>query len=248
MNMKSGLKPLGEMIAAAALAALAALAAPVHAQTVGQEPLGAPRVPQTHSVEQANATLEQVARERAVVNDEFAASERVCAARFFVNNCLDKAKEKRRAALAGLRAVEVEAQHFKRADSVAKRDADLAERARKDAEDQAQRAAHAPREPKVVDDKPPAPPSGRKVADREAEHAARLKREQAQEAADAGKRAANVEAFERKQVESGRRQAAVAKKKAENAARAAAKEASDKKRAEAEAAAAAAAAAKAASK
>jgi hypothetical protein len=232
--MRAGLKPLGEMIAAAALAALAALAAPAQAQTT--------------SVEQANATLAQVAKDRAAVNDEFSASERVCTTRFFVNNCLDKAKEKRRAALAGLRAIEVEAQHFKRADSVAKRDADLAERARKDAEDQAQRAAHVPKEPKVVDDKPPAPPSGRRVADREAEHAARLKREQAQDAADAGKRAANVEAFERKKLESQHRQAEVAKKKAENAAKAAAKEAADKKRAEAEAAAAAAAAAKAASK
>jgi hypothetical protein len=232
--MRAGLKPLGEMIAAAALAALAALAAPAQAQTT--------------SVEQANATLAQVAKDRAAVNDEFSASERVCTTRFFVNNCLDKAKEKRRAALAGLRAIEVEAQHFKRADSVAKRDADLAERARKDTEDQAQRAAHVPKEPKVVDDKPPAPPSGRRVADREAEHAARLKREQAQDAADAGKRAANVEAFERKKLESQHRQAEVAKKKAENAAKAAAKEAADKKRAEAEAAAAAAAAAKAASK
>ncbi|MFS2003852.1 hypothetical protein ACEN9F_09530 [Duganella sp. CT11-25] len=233
--MRAGLKPLGEMIAAAALAALAALAAPAQAQTT--------------SVEQANATLAQVAKDRAAVNDEFSASERVCTTRFFVNNCLDKAKEKRRAALAGLRALEVEAQHFKRADSVAKRDADLAERARKDAEDQAQRAAHVPKEPKVADDKPPpAPPSGRRVADREAEHAAKLKREQAQDAADAGKRAANVEAFERKKLESQHRQAEVAKKKAENAAKAAAKEAADKKRAEAEAAAAAAAAAKAASK
>jgi hypothetical protein len=242
--MKPGLKPLGELIAAAVLAALAALAAPAHAQSAGQQPPAAPRVPETRSVEQADAKLEQVARDRAAVNDEFAASERVCYAKFFVNNCLDKAKEKRRVALAELRAIEVEAQHFKRADSVAKRDADLAERARKDAEDEAKRAAHVPKEPKVVDDKPPAPPSGRKVAQREAEHEAKLKREAAQQAADAGKRAANVEAFERKKLESQRRQAEVAKKKAENAAKAAAKEASEKKKAEAEAAAAAKAASK----
>jgi colicin import membrane protein len=236
--MRPSLKPLGEMIAVAALAALAALAAPVQAQDIGQAPLGAPRVPQSHSVEQANATLEQVARDRAAVNDEFAASERVCNTKFFVNNCLDKAKEKRRAALASLRAIEVEAQHFKRADSVAKRDADLAERVRKDNEEQALRAAKPPKAPKEEHEAPHAP-TGPTVAEREAEHDAKEKRQGAQEAAGAGKRAANVAAFEEKQAESLRRQAIVAKKKEENAAKQAAKQASDKKKADAAAAAAA---------
>ena len=229
--MRASLKPLRDVIAIAVLAAGAALAAPV--------------VAQTHSVEQANATLEQVAKDRTAVNDEFAASERVCYAKFFVNNCLDKAKEKRRAALASIRAVEVEAEHFKRAASVQKRDADLAERARKDAEDQAARAAQPPKEPKVADDKPHSTPaSGPSVAEREAEHAAKEKRQQAQDAAEAGKRAANVAAFERKKEDSVRRQAEVERKKEENAKKQAAKEASDKKKADADAAAAAAAAAK----
>lgn len=244
-NMRASLKPLGEMIAIAILAAGAALAAPAVAQNAGQEAAAAPRVPPSQSVEQANATLERVAKGRAAVNDEFTSSERVCYAKFFVNNCLDKAKEKRRVELAGWRALEVEAEHFKRAASVEKRDADLAERARKDAEDQAARAALPPKEPKVADDKPHATPaSGPSVAQREAEHEARLKREQAQDAADAGKRAANVEAFERKKADSVRRQADVVKKKEENARQQAAKAASDKRKADAEAAAAAAAAAK----
>jgi colicin import membrane protein len=215
-----------------------ALAAPAQAQTPTP----------TTSVAQADATLAKVATDRAAVNDEFAASERVCTAKFFVNNCLDKAKEKRRVELSALRALEVEAQHFKRADSVAKRDADLAERVRKDAEEQATRAAQVPKEHKAPDDKPRNPPSsGPSLAEREATHAAKLKREAAQEAADAGKRAANVEAFKEKQAESVRRQAEVARKKQENQAKAAASEASEKKRADAEAA-AAAKAAKAASK
>ena len=234
--MKPGLKPLGEMIAAAALAALAALAAPAHAEAQAPTP--------TTSIEQAEATLAKVAKDRAAVNDEFAASERVCTSKFFVNNCLDKAKEKRRVELSGLRAIEVEAQHFKRADSVAKRDAELAERVRKDAEEQATRAAQVPKEPKAVDDKPHNPPSGPSLAEREAAHTAKLKREAAQEAADAGKRAANVEAFQKKQAESVRRQAEVARKKQESAAKAAASEAAEKKRVEAEAAAAAKAALK----
>lgn len=237
--MKRGLKPLGEMIAAVTLLALAGLAAPVQAQEGGQaQQASEPRVPPTHSVEQADATLARVAKDREAVNDEFAASERVCSAKFFVNNCLDKAKEKRRVALAGLRAIEVEAEHFKRADSVARRDADLAERARKDAEEQALRAAQPPKQPKVVDEKAPAAPSGRKVVDREADHEAKLQREAAQQAADAGKRAANVEAFEKKKAESERRQAEVARKKAENDAKATARAAAEKKRAEAAAAAA----------
>ena len=239
--MRPSLKPLGEMIAAAALAALAALAAPAQAQTA--EPAAVPQP--THSVEQANATLQQVAKDRAAVHEEFAASERVCYDKFFVNYCLDKAKEKRRAALAKLRATEVEAEHFKRADSVEKRDADLAVRARKDAEEEAQRAAMPPKEAKVVDDTPrPAPNAGKPVVDREAEHAAKVQRQAAQDAADAGNRAANVAAFEKKQAESEKRKAQVAKKKADSDAKRAAHEASEKKKADAEAAAAAAAAKK----
>jgi colicin import membrane protein len=247
--MRASLKPLGDMIAIAILAAGAALAAPAVAQTTaqnaGQEAAAAPSVPPTQSVEQADAKLAQVAKDRAAVNDEYAESERVCYGKFFVNNCLDKAKEKRRVALASIRAVEVEAEHFKRAASVQKRDADLAERARKDAEDQAARSAQPPKEPKVVDDKPHSTPaSGPSVAEREAEHAAKEKRQQAQDAAEAGKRAANAAAFERKKEDSVRRQADVERKKQENANKQAAKAASDKKRAEADAAAAAAAASK----
>jgi hypothetical protein len=233
--MRAGLKPLGEMIAAATLAALAALAAPAQAQTT--------------SVEQANAKLEQVAKDRDAVEQEYATSENVCNSKFFVNNCLDKAKEKRRVALSSLRAIEVEAEHFKRVDSVRKRDADLAERARKDADEQAQRAAHGPKQHTAPEDKPaPTRAAGPTVAEREAGHEARLQRQQAKDAAEADQRAAKAAAFERKKAESERRQAEVAKKKEQNAAKAAAKEASEKKRAEAEAAAAAAAAAKAASK
>ena len=241
--MRASLKPLGEMIAAAALAALAALVAPAQAENAGRDAVAA-AVPPSRSVEQANATLVQVAKGRAAVQDEYAASERVCYTKFFVNNCLDKAKEKRRAALAVLRATEVEAEHFKRVDSVAKRDADLAERARKDAEEQALRDAMPPKEAKVVDDTPRPAPNGGKVVDREAEHAAKVKRQAAQDAADAGKRTASVAAFEQKKAESEKRLAQVAKKKAESDARRAAHDESEKKRAAAEAAAAASAAAK----
>lgn len=240
--MRPSLKPLGDMIAVAALAALAALAAPVQAESNVQP------VPPTRSVEQANATLAQVARDRAVVHEEFAASETVCYTKFFVNHCLDQAKEKRRVALSRLRATEVEAEHFKRADSVEKRDADLAERARKDAEEENYRATLPPKEAKVVDDTPRPAPRGGKIVDREAEHAAKVQRQEAQDAADAGKRAAAVAAFEKKQVDAQKRQEKVAKKKAESDAKRAAHEESEKKKAAAAEAAAAAAAAAASKK
>lgn len=185
------------------------------------------------SVEQANAALDKVAKDRAAVHEEFAASERECSTKFFVNNCLDKAKEKRRVALATVRAAEVEAQHFKRADSVARRDADLAERARKDAEEAALRAAQPPKPPHEEKPEPPAP-TGPRVADREAVHDAKVKRQEQKDAAEASKRAANVEAFEKKKAESERRQAEVARKVAENEAKAARRAEAEKKKAEAQ--------------
>lgn len=201
------------LLAAVLVSASASVAVGALAQDIGQDPLGAPRVPRSHSVEQANATLAQVAKDRARVNEEYAASEKVCYTKFFVNNCLDVAKEKRRAALSQLRAVEVEASHFKRQDSVDKRDVELAERVRKDAEEQAMRAQQEPKAAKVVDDTPRAAPGGPSVAEREAQHDAKMQRQQAEDAANAGKRAANVEAYERKKTEALKRQAEIAKKK-----------------------------------
>ena len=88
---------------------------------------GVTGVASTHSVTEADARLAGVARQRAAVEAKFSDSERSCYTQFFVNHCLDQAKEKRRAALTSLRAIEVEASHFKRADAVAKRDQVLAE-------------------------------------------------------------------------------------------------------------------------
>eukprot|EP01034_Spumella_vulgaris_P003122 gene3122-4024_t len=91
-----------------------AAALPAQAQKIGQAPVGEPAVPQSHSVEQADARLAEVERSRAAVQAEYAAAEQVCNAKFFVNYCLDAVKEKRRVALAGLRAIEVEANQYKR--------------------------------------------------------------------------------------------------------------------------------------
>jgi len=236
--MRASLKPLGDMIAIAVLAAVAAALLVKAAPAVAQEATSV--APPSHSVEEADATLAKVARERDAVNAEYAAREAVCNEKFFVNNCLDKAKEQRRAALANLRVLEVEAEHFKRADSVARRDADLAERVRKDEEELARREALPPKPVKDVENAPaPAPPKGRRVAEREADHAAKMKREAAATAADADKRAANVARFEQKKIDAERRQAEVAKRVAETERKVAAKVAAEKKKAAAAAAAAA---------
>jgi colicin import membrane protein len=221
----------------------ATLLGPARAQTIGQAPQGAPGVPVSHSIEQADATLAQVARDRAAVQQRYAQDEQVCYGKFFVNHCLDQAREKRRAALAELRAVEVEANHFKRKDAVERRDAELAERARKDEQEQAARAAQPPRPARApADETPaPAPKGGPTLEQRQAAHDAQEQRREAEQAAGASRRAANVAAFERKQQESAARQAAIAKKRQEAGARRAAREEAERKKAAAAAAAAASA-------
>lgn len=214
------------------------------AQDIGSPVLNEPAVPLTHSVEQADARLAEVAAARDKVNREFAADEQVCNGKFFVNHCLDQAKEKRRLALAGLRAVEVEANRYKRQAAVDKRDAELAERMKKDEEEDARRSA-APQKPHAehAATGPTAKP-GLSQEQRQAEHDAKERRRQAQEAADAPKRAENVEAFEKKQVESEHRRTRVAERMAERAEKNRKKAEAAAARAEAAAAAAKAAAAK----
>lgn len=217
------------------LAGLLLAGAPALAAELGQDPIGASPVPVSHSVEQADATLAEVERDRAAVHARFAAAEQVCYTRFFVNRCLDQAKEERRAALASLRTVEVEASHFKREHAVALRDAELAERLRKDQEEQARRAELPRKAPVALDDAVRPPPAGPTPEQRQAEHDARVRRQQAEEAAGAGQRAANVAAFEQKRRDAAQRQADVAAKKAAKAAKAARAEQDAKAKAEASA-------------
>lgn len=227
-----------------AFAMFMSLACAASAQDIGRPVLHVPEVPLTHSVEQADARLAEVAAARAKVNQAYAADEQVCNDKFFVNHCLDDAKEKRRLALAGLRAVEVEANRYKRQAAVDKRDAELAERLKKDAEEDARRTA-APHKPQAERSAaaPTAKP-GPSPEQRQAEHDAKERRRLAQEAADAPKRAENVAAFEKKQAQSEQRRARIAERMAERAEKARKKAEAAAAKAEAEAAAAKAAAAK----
>jgi hypothetical protein len=215
-NMNSLATPLARAIGAACVAALAALAAPAQAQSqkIGQDAQLAPTLPQSHSVEQADARLAEVAKGRAAVQAEYDAAEQVCYKKFFVNNCLDKAKEKRRGELSGLRKIEVEANHFKRQYTVDKRDAELSERMKKDEQELARRTETPPKEHVEHEPSKPGGKPGPSTEQRQAEHDAKVQQQQAKEAAEAPKRAANVAAFNKKKVDSEKRQADIAAKKA----------------------------------
>ncbi|WP_402718979.1 hypothetical protein [Janthinobacterium rivuli] len=208
----------------AALGLVLALSACAHQGAPALDEVGAPQVPATLSVDEADAKLKQVASERAAAENEFAVRELECYDKFFVNNCLDTAKEKRRLILVRLRAVEAEANYFKRAESVRLRDIDLArtqESARLDAE---QRAAAVPKPVKVVTPEPAPPkPQGKSVAEREAEHAAKVAKQAAADAADAPHRAAREAQYAKKQADAVARQKRVAQRLAERQAEAQAK-------------------------
>ncbi|MFC5479457.1 hypothetical protein [Massilia suwonensis] len=184
----------------------------------------------TTSVAQADERLAAVALERSAIEARYAAREAVCYDKFFVNSCLDEAKERRRVALAAQRAIEVEAEYFKRKHTVEERDKAIAEaEARFQAEEAATGAQPAPA-PKTI--APVPPPRRSSVPDRIAKRDARAAQEAAAEPANAAARAANVAAFEERRRKSEERQREVAQRKAEREAKRAAQKA-EKEKAEA---------------
>nr|WP_314545916.1 hypothetical protein [uncultured Massilia sp.] len=186
----------------------------------GTTPEAVPREtppPPVTSVAEADQQLAAVARERAGIEARFAERERVCYAKFFVNNCLDEAKERRRTALAAQRAIEVQAQRFKREAVVENRDRQVAEAERRFQEKEAELAAQPPKPTPAA--KPPAAPPTPTLAKRQAEHAKRVQAEERKDAEDADKRAQKVRDFEQRKVEAEKRQAKVAQRKAERAAK-----------------------------
>jgi len=186
----------------------------------GPEPV--PRevpAPPVTSVAQADQQLAAVARERAAIEARFAERERVCYDKFFVNRCLDEARERRRTALAAQRAIEVQAERFKRQAIADERDRNVAEAERRFQEQEARMAATPP---KPAATPTPVPPPRKPTAPgRAAERDARLRAAQQQEAADAGKRAQSVRDYAARKAESEERQRKVAERKAEKAAKAA---------------------------
>ncbi len=180
----------------------------------------------TTTKEDAARKLALVKIERARAEARFAAGEQVCYTKFFTNNCLDTVREEHRTALANVRAIEIEAQHFERATRAKERDEALVVSQQRYDEEQARLRANPPPPPKQEQPAPPPRPAAK--VDRVAEHEARLKRIEAEEQAGAAKREASVKAFEARKAASEQRLKDVERKKAETAKAQADKAAADK--------------------
>lgn len=178
-------------------------------------PAAAP-VPSFTSVTEAEQALDQAKSDRTKLEAEFAQRERVCHERFFVNRCLDEAKERRRAGMGIVRAIEVEAERYKRETAANDHDRELARVEAQLAIEEASRAAEAtpPRAPET--DEPPKP-SGKPLSQRLAEKAAREAALAKKDAASAARRAKAVADREARRAASERRQKAVEEKKRERA-------------------------------
>ena len=171
------------------------------------------------SVADADMALSQAATERSEIEARYVADEQACLPKFFATACIEEAKERRRIALSVLRPVEIEANAFKRQARVADRDKALAERLEKDERERQERALRPlPAAPESATGSPDESP--RKVpptlfSNRVEKHEEKMKRLQAEEAANAQKRAENIAAYEKKQRDALERQQKVAQRKAE---------------------------------
>jgi colicin import membrane protein len=210
--------------AGAALALLSLLSACGSAPVVPKDPA----LPPLASTAQADRQLAAVARDRAAIEARFAERQRVCYAKFFVNRCLDEAKEQHRSALAAQRLLEVQAERFKRQAVVDERDRQLAIAEKKYQEDEARLAAQPPKPAPTV--APEAAPRAPTAPARTAERNARLQTAQQQETRDVEKRAQNVRDYEARKANADEAQRRIAKRKADKAAKDA-KEAADKAKA-----------------
>jgi colicin import membrane protein len=175
-----------------------------------------PAITPSRSVEQANARIVAAAAAEVRIENAYLAQEVVCYKRFFVNDCLDDAKEVRRLALAVTNVQDNEAQHFLRQNALDVRDAEIARNEAEFAAKEANLALMPPREPKAVTAVPPPKPSS--LAARKAKQAARAQAAAARAEAEAPKRAAGAAELEQRKADSAARQKVVAQRKAERAA------------------------------
>ncbi|AMP10382.1 hypothetical protein CAter282_2651 [Collimonas arenae] len=189
------------------------------------------------TVETANKAVADVADAKAEVEARDLEQRRACYQKFFMNYCLDQAKEQRRLAMKTIRPVDITANAFLRRDRADERDraleihdAGLPAEAAQKAQDQKEKELSnadkvkqsAAKEKEVqANTAKHAGEADKRVAD----HNARVKKAQQDEAAKAQQRADNVAAFERKAKESAARQREVAANKAEKAKDLAAKKA-----------------------
>lgn len=214
------------MLRATAAAAFTVLLAACSSNELAQQE--APVAPST-SPEQAEQRLAAVAAERAAIEARFAEREVICYEKFFVNRCLDQAREVRRAALVTQRAIEIEASHYLRRLKVEERDKAIAEADAAYAQEEARLAADPPpvKDPASTALPPPRTKPGEsrvvRSQQRAQENAANAEKE-------AAERAANVAAYEERRRKSEERQKEVARRVAEREAKAAQRAAEEAKR------------------
>jgi len=199
------------------IALLGAVAALGACTTVLLPPNVTPVVAPSTSVGQATKRLEDVALGRTQAEAEFAASEQVCYAKFFVNDCLDAAKEKRRGVLAYLRVVEDEAEYYQRKAAVDGRDIEVARAVQQFEAAETVRAAAPPPPLRSLTEPAPAAPKP-SLAARRARQEARVAAHEAEQAANAPARAAAAKAQEQRKAESQARVKKVEERKAARAA------------------------------
>lgn len=197
----------------------ASLETPTASGSVGMRyPAGSIR-----SVEAAELALAAASKERNEVEQRFVAEKRTCYAKFFAAACMDDAKEQRRQALAQLRAVEIEANAFKRQAHALERDQISAEKRAREEKDRLERvgrqqehsSAPRPEDGEPKDHAFDTTPAVTTPSERKARHEAKLRRLRADEAADAKRRADNVAAYEKKVQAAQAHQKEVQDKKAE---------------------------------
>ncbi|WP_409266310.1 hypothetical protein [Massilia sp. BHUDP2] len=213
--------PIIRVLAAAAVAASLSACASVEPGPALET------VDPTTSVEQADQRLAAVAVERAAIEARYAEREAVCYEKFFVNNCLDEAKERRRVALNAQRNIEIEAERFKRRVKVEERDREIAAADAEYKAEEARLAAEPPPPPRDTTALPPPKPSP--AASRMARRNAKAKEEAARAPEEAAKAAANARAFEERKRKSEEKQKEVAQRVAERQAKAAARKAEEEK-------------------
>lgn len=176
------------------------------------------------SSEAADQALAAVAKERADVEQRFVTEKNACLSRFFASSCEEDAKERRRAALERLRAVEVEANAYQRRERVVERDRALEEKRVQDEKERQERVRQQQVSPQQsrAQGKPQqsaaeAAQAEAMASERQARHQEKLRRIEAEEAANAQKRADNVTAYQKKVQAAQDRQKEVERKKAEKA-------------------------------
>ncbi|MEW7849359.1 hypothetical protein AB2N08_11710 [Massilia aurea] len=175
--------------------------------------------PASSSTEQAEERLTAVAAERRTIETRYAEREVVCYDKFFVNNCLDEAREQQRVALLKQRAIEIEASRYLRQAKVDERDRAIAVA---EAAFQKEEAALAANPPPVKAPESTALPAPRTTpAESRAARTKRLQDNAARAENSAARAAGNVAAYEARRAESIERQKEVARRVAEREAKAA---------------------------